>query len=179
MYDAQNNEFIIGIKGLSQGKHTFGFHVGKSLFEDFGNSQILDADIDVKIEIDKEGRRMTLADYSEGYVVVECDRCLDELKLPVSFKADVEVVFGQEGAGSSDDEFLVADPADGELDVTQFVYDYICLNLPIKRVHNDGECNSQMLARLQKASEPGTEDMSAANSPFKDLDKLLNKENNN
>lgn len=180
MYEAQNNGFIIGIQGLSQGRHTFRFHVDKTLFESFGNSQILDADIDVTIELDKEGRRMLLTDCSEGYVVVECDRCLDELRLPVSLKTEAEVVFAEQGAAEESGEYLVVDSSDGELDVTQFVYDYICINLPLRKVHKEGECNRQMLDRLQQASS--TEEnasRAAGNSPFKDLEKLLNKENNN
>ena len=182
MYNAQNNEFIIGIKGLSQGRHRFGFHIDGSLFEEFGNGRILDADVDVTIEIDKEGRRMNLTDRSRGYVVVECDRCLEELRLPVSVDVGVEVFFGtvQEQTGDeSTEDFLIVDPADGELDLTQFIYDYICLCLPIKMVHNNGECDSQMVARLQQREKAGTEKSAAENSPFKDLKNLLNKENNN
>ena len=180
MHQAQNNGFIIGVKGLSQGRHTFRFHVDKTLFESFGNSQILDADIDVTIELDKEGRRMLLTDCSKGYVVVECDRCLDELRLPVSLKTDVEVIFAEQGAAEESDEYLVVDPSDGELDVTQFVYDYICINLPLRKVHEEGKCNRQMLEKLQQASQAGEgNSLTNENSPFKDLERLLNSENNN
>lgn len=182
MYNAQKNEFIIGIKGLPQGRSRFGFHVGRSLFEEFGNGRILDADVDVTIELDKEGKRINLTDRSSGYVVVECDRCLEELRVPVSVEVGVEVLFGtvqEETRDGSSEEFLVVGSAEGELDLTQFIYDYICLSLPMKMVHDGEGCDRQMVARLQQGEEGERKKSAAEDSPFNVLKNLLNKENNN
>ena len=69
------------------------------------------------------------------------------------------------------------DPADGELDLTQFLYDYVCLNLPLIKVHEDGECNQEMIARLEGVNAAGEkdEDDVAANSPFGALKGLFDK----
>ena len=32
-----------------------------------------------------------------------------------------------------------------ELDMSQIIYDYVCLSLPMQRVHEDGECNPEAM----------------------------------
>jgi uncharacterized metal-binding protein YceD (DUF177 family) len=69
------------------------------------------------------------------------------------------------------------DPTDGELDLTQFLYDYVCINLPLQKVHNEGECNPEMIAKLKNVSSgvqaKVVEDNS--NSPFSALKQMLEK----
>ena len=36
-----------------------------------------------------------------------------------------------------------------EFDVKQVVYDYVCLSLPLQRVHEDGKCNPEALKYLE------------------------------
>ena len=71
------------------------------------------------------------------------------------------------------------DPADSELDLSQFLYDYVCLNLPLQKVHEDGDCNEEMMAKLGSVNahqEKDDEEM-AANSPFGALKGLFDKKN--
>ena len=49
--------------------------------------------------------------------------------------------------------------------MSQIVYDYICLSLPLQRVHEEGECNPEVMARLSGEESP------AAN-PFKGMLKI-------
>ena len=39
-------------------------------------------------------------------------------------------------------------PADGEVSLAQYIYESIVLALPYSRVHADGECDPDMLARF-------------------------------
>ena len=118
---------------------------------------------------------MNVTCIAEGNLTVECDRCLDELELPVDFTASMAVKFAKTDEDPQSDEFLVVDPTDGELDLSQFIYDYICVNMPLQRVHPDGECNPQMIARLGGLDAGGVkeEENGNVNSPFGDLQKLL------
>jgi uncharacterized metal-binding protein YceD (DUF177 family) len=44
-------------------------------------------------------------------------------------------------------------PADDMVDLTQYIYESIVLSLPYSRVHEDGECNPEMLASFTEISE--------------------------
>lgn len=171
----QKNDMIISVKGLRSGTHLYEFDLDRSFFDYFGNTQIKDASIKVVIELEKGSGWMTVTDHSEGRVTVECDRCLEDLDIPVDFtvKIGVKQVKGEDIGEQQNGEFLLVDQSDGELDLRQFVYDYVCLNLPVIKVHRDGECNMDMMERLRKSATPA--DWHGGNTPFEGLDKLLNK----
>lgn len=171
----ENKDFIIQIKGLKIGKYEYDFPVDGAFFKAFENTQILDASLDVKIILERGGGWMNVESIIRGSVTVECDRCLDDLQLPVDFNASLAVKFAKSDEDPQSDEFLVVDPSDGELDLSQFIYDYVCVNLPLQKVHEEGECNPQMIARLSgmDAESIKEEDDKEVNSPFGALGELL------
>ena len=176
---AENKEFIIQIKGLQIGKHHFEFPISGAFFKSFGNSQILDAELDAEVVVEKGSGWLNVTAYVEGDVTVECDRCLDDVVLPMDFECSMAVKFtGSIDDDEDGDEFLLMDPADGELVLDQFLYDYVCLNLPLQRVHEDGECNSGMMEKWNSISASGkSDDEVIADSPFGALKGLFDKKN--
>jgi uncharacterized metal-binding protein YceD (DUF177 family) len=175
----ENKEFIIQIKGLQVGKHYYDFPICGSFFRSFENSQILDADLQAEIELEKGGGCMNVTATVTGDVTVECDRCLDDVVLPMDFDCTMAVKFAKSLADDDGDEFIIMDPADSELDLSQFLYDYVCLNLPLQKVHPEGECNGEMMAKLGSVNarvEQDDEEI-AANSPFGALKGLFDKKN--
>ena len=44
-------------------------------------------------------------------------------------------------------------PAEDIVDLTQYIYESIVLSLPYSRVHQDGECNPEMLASFSEITE--------------------------
>ena len=173
----ENKDFIIQIKGLQIGKHEYDFTIDGSFFRNFENSQILDADLDAEVLLEKGSGWMNVEADITGYVTVECDRCLEDVEIPMDFSCSMAVKFAKDLSDDDGDEFIIMDPADGELDLTQFLYDYVCLNLPLIKVHEDGECNEEMIARLEGVNAAGEkdEDDVAANSPFGALKGLFDK----
>ena len=88
------------------------------------------------------------------------------------------VKFAKSFEDSDGDEFIIMDPADGELDLTQFLYDYVCLNLPLQKVHEEGDCNEEMMAKLGSVNAPVEKDDEAGeDSPFAALKGLFDKKN--
>ena len=172
---SDNKDFIIQIKGLKIGKYEYGFLVDGAFFKRFGNTQVFDAAVDVRILLEKGSGWMNVVCEADGKLVVECDRCLDEMELPVDFTATMAVKFAKTDEDPQSDEFLVVDPTDGELDLSQFIYDYICVNMPLQRVHEDGGCNPQMISKLQGLGMSGAngKDDIGSNSPFGKLQQML------
>ncbi|MDD3989059.1 MAG: DUF177 domain-containing protein [Bacteroidales bacterium] len=164
-------EYVIMVKGLSNGRHNLSFRVDKELFAGFGNTQILDASIVAELSLLKAAELIEIECNITGNLVTECDRCLEELTLPVETNAKLIVKFDRRESGIESDEIIVLDPAESELDISQFLYDYICLSLPIKRVHKDGNCNPDMISRLEGPDpEPA---QNGVNSPFDSLNEMI------
>ena len=144
-----NDNFIIPLNGLTAGKNEFFLHAGKEFFDSFENEEILDADLQIRILVEKSGRYIGVDCDIEGMVVVECDRCLDRLEMPVDTLVRLSVKFGEEEAlevsQEAEREVIFVKEDDAQLDMSQIVYDYACLALPMQRMHKMGECDPEAM----------------------------------
>ncbi len=140
-----NNRFIIPLNELTAGENVFIWQIGKEFFDSFDNSEILDAHLVADVKVDKSSRCIRIDCDVRGNVIVECDRCLDELDMPVGVGIRLSVKYGSgEQADDMQDgerEVVLVPEVDAELDMGQIIYDYVCLSLPMQRVHPAGGCN--------------------------------------
>lgn len=173
MSKIDNREYVIPIKGMSQGRHKFDLAIGDKFFEEFESSEILGASLSVELTLEKSTTLINISGKIKGIVKVECDRCLEMVDLEIEAEPVMIVKFVKSTDEPEDSEVLTLDMTESELDLTQFLYDYICLALPIQRVHKEGECDKEMLKKLGKYSNAGSNDESN-NSPFEKLKDLLN-----
>ena len=168
-----SNNFIIPLNGLAAGENRFSWHAGKEFFEAFENTEILDADLDVSVMVEKSGRYVGVDCEVDGAVVVACDRCMEDLRMPICTDIMLSVKFGEEE--SSEDhqegerERVFIPEGDAEMDLSQILYDYICLALPMQRYHKDGECNPEVMRYLERG-ELTEKDV---NNPFAALKDLM------
>lgn len=168
-----DNLYTIPVKGLSVGKHQYGFLIDKKFFEDFENSQILGASLKVDVDLERSETWIRIVSAIQGTISVECDRCLDELVIPLKTEASLLVRFVKnEDEPEEGLETITLDPSEAILDLRQFFYDYICLSMPIQMVHEEGECDPEMIARLENAR--GEKPVGENGSPFDRLKDLLN-----
>ncbi len=145
-------EYLIDIKGLTSGKHTLEYSLDGSFFESFGSDIILDADLKAMVEVEKVSGWIKVVCDMNGTVVVECDKCLADLTLPVNFTVPFTVKFSSfaDEEEEDDGDVIVLGKNDGEVDLSQVFYDYVVLSLPLKRVHPEGECDPVMLKKMSE-----------------------------
>ena len=146
-------EYIIPFVGLSLGEHIYEYQIDGKFFDDFEFSEIHESDISLKISLLKQSSMMVLMFDIKGTVAVECDRCTDTFNLPIEGTYKLIVKVGGADTGNDDDDIITIAANDYELDLTQYIYEYISLSLPIKRVHPDNKkgestCNKEMLKKL-------------------------------
>lgn len=157
------NDFIIPLNGLPVGKADYAWHAGKEFFGSFGDSEILDADVDVDAHVEKSGDGLGLDCKIKGRLTVPCDRCLEPLDLPVDKTWILNVKFGEEPDegevieldGDDEKETVYFPSGSARIDLSQVVYDYTVLSLPAKRVHPDGQCNPEVMRFLTE--DPGVD----------------------
>ena len=165
-----NNEFIIPLNGLAVGKNGFSWQADREFFVNFENTEILDAQLDMGAFVEKSGRYIGVDCDIRGWVVVECDRCLEDLKVPVDVEVRLSVKFGE--AESSEEiqdgeREVIFIPVDNtELDMGQIIYDYVCTSLPLQRVHDEGECNPETMKYYGEAQREEEVEQVSENNPF-------------
>ena len=151
------DSFIIPLNGWAAGERKFRFHADTEFFHKFDNIEILDADVNAEIRVTKEGmQKVEAVLHLQGTVTVPCNRCLEPVVSPVE---------------ANPSEVLAPGEEEVDWDLSQAVYDYVCLSLPLQRVHPEGECNPDTVRFLSRR-ERGNEE-AASNSPFAALKGLF------
>jgi len=147
------SQYIIQFGGLSIGEHEFEFEVKDKFFEQFSESEILGANIAVKLILLKQNNLMQMSFDIEGTVKINCDRCLREIDYPID--AQEKLVLKHGNPEESNDEILVLKEGNDEADISQYLYEYISLALPSRRIpcedlDEDIECDEETLNKLDE-----------------------------
>lgn len=142
-------EYNVALKGLSDGVHEQTFKLGRTFFANMENDDIRDADVDVNLKITVAAGRYDMEFVCTGEVVTLCDRCLDDLHLPIDASYHIMVEYGDRFDDDSD-TLLIIPKSEASLNVAYMIYDTVALAIPVKHVHPMGKCNRQMSALLRK-----------------------------
>lgn len=147
-------QFIIPFSGLKLGEHEYDFQIEKKFFEHFEYSEIKEGSIDVHLRLEKEEKMLQLHFTIHGDVVVPCDRCNEPVGLGIDDEEDLIVKFGSDWIEESDMVQIIPEN-ETQLDISPFLYEYIHLALPARRVHPDDEngnsqCDPDVLKRLEE-----------------------------
>jgi uncharacterized protein len=166
--------YSIQISGLKEGRYTFSFEIDNKFFELFEESEIREGELVVEVELDKRSSHLDLRFRISGKVLVACDRCLEMYFQDID--ADNRIVFKSGKTWDEDNPDLITIPADEyELDLKQYLYEFIHLALPLQRVHQDDEngrstCDPDMLKRINGNSDDSDND---SDPRWDELKKLL------
>ncbi len=102
----------------------------------------------------EKGENMLVLDFAfKGWINLDCDRCLDAYRQEVDFSRRLFVKFGEEFAEQSE-EVTIIPYGESHVDIAQYVYEFLHLALPIRRIHPDTAahqpgCNPEMLDRFK------------------------------
>ncbi len=152
--------YTIAYKGLKNGEHSFDFQVDNKLFEAFETEEINGGDCNVRVNLMRSESMLELNIVIEGEVICECDRCLEDCPIAIDYEGDLLVKFSDE-SDYYDGDVMWISPADDVVDLSLYIYESIVLSLPYSRVHEEGECNPDMLASFTEITEEELEALEA------------------
>ena len=138
------------IKTLPFGTHAVECHLDESFFNTDEQIEVRRADVDVTLTVTRKSESTFRLEIScKGTVTTACDRCLEDLDLPV----DVDYRLNVEQMGTelddSNDELLIVPSDWRELDAAPIVRDTVLLAIPMTHCHeNEDDCNADMLDLL-------------------------------
>lgn len=154
-------KYSIAYKALKNGLHEVDFDVDGALFKAYESKEIKDGRCKVHVAMRKSDSQAVLEVGIDGDVICECDRCLEDCTIPVHFDGEL-VVHVSEQTGEYDGENMWVSPEEEGIGLMQYIYESIVLSLPYRRVHPDGECNPDMMARFTAADDNDTEEACVA-----------------
>ncbi len=141
-------QYAIAWKGLKPGVHGFDFEVGGALFEAFENTEIRSAELKAHVDLNRSESMLDLTTRIDGEVVVPCDRCLEDCRVPIRWQGRLVVRFSDEIDEYDGESMWIPQSAD-KVELGQYLYESVILSLPYQRVHAEGECDADMLARFK------------------------------
>lgn len=154
------------LKSLTEGIHTYEYQLDNKFFDAIDDDQVRKGKVDVTVNVKRTLQSFELTIAMNGSVQLPCDRCLDDMTLPVEVNEVLYVKFGQE-FGEEGDNLIIVPEAEGELNIAWFLFEFIALSIPIKHVHPSGQCNKEMSSKLRKHSTRKAED-----DDFDDVDEF-------
>lgn len=151
------DSYKVDLKNMRSDRSEYQYCLDKAFFEAINDVLIRDGNVSVNLLVQKVAGSYEFMFRMEGMVRIPCDRCLDEMELPVERVSCVKVKMGDEYA--DDGDMIVVPYEDGVLNVAHLMYEIIALEIPIKHVHAPGDCNVVMMRVLKEheaADETGT-----------------------
>ncbi|HSH52852.1 MAG TPA: DUF177 domain-containing protein [Bacteroidales bacterium] len=171
------SKYRVDFQGLREGVHEFIFDVDNAFFQSIEYSDIKEGALKTFVVLTKKTQLLELDFKIQGFVNVICDRCLDDLQMPINFDGQIFVKFS-ENEQEDTEEVMYLLPGDYEIGLAHYIYESIRISLPIKCVHPNDEdgnstCNPEMLKKIENL-KPDTAVEDLIDPRWNDLIKLKN-----
>ncbi len=147
--------YSIDFKDLKAGDYHFSLKFSDDLFTPYEECEVLGGDGKIEVDMERSEGMIALDVTINGSVRVECDRCLEPCDIAVEFAAPLIVKFSdnEELYSEYDGEVMWMPTTASSVDLAHYIYESIIISLPYQRVHEEGGCNPEMIARFTPAAE--------------------------
>lgn len=170
----EDSKYTIPLTGLSFGHTDYQYVIDDDFFGERDYSEVQNGVVSLHLDVEKMETMFILTLNFEGKVVLQCDRCGDDYEQPIEGSAQIFLKYGTEKEDEDDDVIYIT-KNDSEFDLSDLIYEYIILSLPIHRVHEDeSECNQEVLEMLYHEDEnEDVENESNTNPAWSEMMKQL------
>ena len=144
------DKYNVDLKGMKAASLELSFDLDNAFFASIEGEEFQKGNVKATVTVVKGRDVFELSFVLSGKVVVPCDRCLDDLEIEVETENTLRVKLGDDYA--DDGDFVIIPEQEGDLNVAWYLYEFIVLALPMKRVHAPGKCNHEMTGKLKRHS---------------------------
>ncbi len=127
-------EFSVNILGLGNAAHEFKYRLGKSFFDEFGRDLLDEGNFDAVVVLDKHETFIEGIFSFKGTARLVCDRSLEIFDYRLESSHRIVFKYGSE-EGELTDEVVTILHNRASLNVGHYLYEFIGLALPMKRLH--------------------------------------------
>ena len=157
------DKYTISLKSLSEGTHSYEYTLDHTFFSEIDSPEIQNGDVNIGLMLRRTGDTFELHFDIKGHIVIPCDRCLDDMELPVETEDTLYVKFGEEYSEEGEN-LIVVPEAEGTINLAWYMYECIALTIPLKHTHPEGMCNPEM-ETLLKAHSAASDEISGDEEP--------------
>jgi uncharacterized metal-binding protein YceD (DUF177 family) len=129
-------DFSVNIIGLSKKVHHFQFELKDGFFWHYGKEVLSSGDFKAEVSLDKRETFIEVDFKISGHAKLICDRSLEPFDHPLNIDRKVIFKYGEEPQEISDEIVIITRDQDS-IDLGQFMYEFIVLAIPIKKIHPD------------------------------------------
>ena len=144
------DKYNVDLKGMRVASLELEFDLDNAFFADIDGEEFQKGAVKAKVAVNKNRDIFDFSFSLAGTVIVPCDRCLDDLAIDVYTENTLRVKLGESYADEGD--IVIVPESEGDLNIAWYLYEFIVLALPMKRVHAPGKCNHEMTGKLKKHS---------------------------
>jgi uncharacterized metal-binding protein YceD (DUF177 family) len=166
-------EFDIQFSSLKDGSHDFKFELTKSFFDAFDFTELIQANVDAFVTLDKRTTMLIFKFDFSGSLIAPCDRCFDPYEFNIEHSDQLIVKFSD--TEDYDGEIVVIPEAEYKFNIAQYLYEFSRLAIPLKLAHDTNECNTEVLENLIGEAD----DFSDSDYELDDTDEQPNQDSSN
>ena len=150
------DKFRIDLKGMRQSSLQMEYDLDNTFFADIDGQEFQKGAVKAVVAVKNNREVFDFTIAIKGTVVVPCDRCLDEMEVDVEAENLLKVKLGDTYADEG--ETVVIPENEGDINLAWYLYEFIALALPTKRIHAPGKCNTDMAGKLKKHTRRDADD---------------------
>ena len=141
--------YKVDLKSMTEDAVSHRWVLSDDFFSAVHGPEIGKGQVEVALRVKRTSEAFELDFQFEGQVEVECDRCLELMSQPIQGECSLKVRLGEED--DDDGELITVAENPGVLDLSWHLYEMLALEIPIRHVHPEGECNAQVEQALNGA----------------------------
>ena len=172
----QSTDTVVQFSGLKSGKYTYHYTLDDTFFEAFENEEIQHGTVSFEVVLEKKERMLVFHFSFRGTMETTCDRCLGPMEVPVEGERMMCVKVSDE-TPEEDEEMVIVSEQTFQIDLAQWMYEYVVMAMPMCHVHDEANCDPDMLRRLNDSQVETQTQTSTVDPRWESLLKL--KEENN
>jgi uncharacterized metal-binding protein YceD (DUF177 family) len=145
-------QFNIPFIGLKEESHLFEYQIDNTFFDAFNFDEYYDAALKIELTFNKKNTMLVLSFVAYGTVNVTCDVSGEPFDQKIEADLSLIVKFGDE-FNDDNEEVLILPYSAFQINVAQYIYEMVVLNVPSKRVHPkvlDGTMESEGLKKFNE-----------------------------
>jgi uncharacterized metal-binding protein YceD (DUF177 family) len=171
----QNDDMTIRFSGLKSGNYNYHFTLNEEFFEEWKNEEIEGGKVEIEVKMERLERMLMFTFSLSGEIATPCDRCLGRVMVPIAGEEHLCVRFSDTETCENEDVVVLPENA-FEIDLTQWLYEYVAVRIPMQHIHPDGECDPEVTRYIQVESDERKEESDEVDPRWEALKGLRSEE---
>jgi len=145
MNSSKLKAYELAFSGFPEGMHDFSYTIHNDFLTHYSIEEVYGVEGEAAVRLEKKSSFFKLYFNLQAKVVLHCDRCTEPFTTSVENSQELVVKFGVATAQDPEDIVFIAEQ-DNSINIAHFLYEFLTLSIPMKRVHEDlSDCSEESI----------------------------------